>query len=224
MSVCSSCASLPAAIWRRTINDFPFGVSFHPYVSECNRVTPFGEIVVSPLRGRWMGNRGCIHRGRDIVRPWATKRWITCALQFKGWVAPKWVPGRWTALFFYDEALALAAGHRPCALCRRSDYKRYQAAAGIFSADAIDARLHVERLDGKRKRTHPMSWRDVPAGAFVALDGVPHVVHSDYVRAWSSEFGYAAKRVRPTRADTLLITPPLSVQAIACGYVPQTCS
>src|SRR6202161_4797773 len=95
-----------------------------------NRVTPYGAIVVSPLRDSWMGNRGCIHAGREIVRPWNGKRWITCALAFKGWVAPKWAPGRWTALFFHDEAVAFAAGHRPCALCRRPAYHAYLAATG----------------------------------------------------------------------------------------------
>lgn len=128
----------------------------------CNRVTPYGEIVASSLRGAWMGNRGCIHRGRDIVRPWNGKRWIICALEYKGNVAPKWAPGRWTALFFYDEAVALAAGHRPCALCRREAYTAYAAAIGMTGADAIDAALHAERLQGHRKRLHVKPWSDVP--------------------------------------------------------------
>ena len=34
-------------------------------------------------------------------------------------------PGRFTELFFLDEATAFAAGHRPCALCRREDYVRF---------------------------------------------------------------------------------------------------
>ena len=137
---------------------------------ERNRVTPYGEIVRSPLRGRWMGNRGCLHREHDIVRPWNGKRWIICALEFKGWVAPKWAPGRWTALFFYDEAVAFAAGHRPCALCRRTAYLRYRDALGAPGADAIDARLHDERRDGRGKRVHAIAWRDVPNGAFVEID------------------------------------------------------
>ena len=185
-----------------------------------NRVTPYGEIVVSPLRGRWMGNRGCLHRGHEIVRPWNGKRWIICALEFKGWVAPKWAPGRWTALFFYDEAVALAAGHRPCALCRRADYLRYRAALGMSGADAIDARLHAERLDGRRKRLHATAWRDVPPGAFVVLHGVPHVVLPDRVRPWTPDSGYGAERSRPARGDAALLTPPGSVEAMRAGYTP----
>ncbi len=188
---------------------------------ERNRVNPYGEIEVSPLRGKWMGNRGCLHRGREIVRAWNTRRWITCALEYKGWVAPKWTPGRWTALFFYDEALALAAGHRPCALCRRDAYERYQAAAGITGADAIDARLHAERLDGKRKRIHAVPWRDLPPGTYVDIGGTPHLVLRDRLRAWSSTSGYGTARPRPTSGDADALTPLLSIQAIRNGYVPQ---
>jgi len=188
---------------------------------ERNRVDPYGEIIVSPLRGSWMGNRGCIHRGREIVRMQATKRWITCALAFKGWVAPKWTPGRWTALFFYDEALAFAAGHRPCALCRRADYLRYQSAVGIVGADAIDARLNAERLEGRRKRMHAMLWRDLPSGAFVDLDGVPHVVLGESIRPWSAAHGYGKKLTRPSAGNARVLTPPLSIHAFDNGYTPQ---
>ncbi len=188
---------------------------------ERNRVTPYGDIVVSPLRGRWMGNRGCLHRGHDIVRPWNGKRWIICALEFKGWIAPKWATGRWTALFFHDEAVALAAGHRPCALCRRADYLRYRTALGATGADPIDARLHAERLDGRRKRLHTIAWRDVPAGAFVDVGGAPHVVLSDRLRAWSPDSGYGHDRARPAGGDAHAITPPASVEAIRAGYAPQ---
>ena len=183
-----------------------------------NRVTPYGEIVVSPLRCEWMGNRGCLHRGTDIVRPWNGQRWITCALEFRGWVAPKWEPGRWTALFFHDEAVAFAAGHRPCALCRRPEYLRYCAALGMRGADAIDARLHGDRLDGRRKRLHTMQWRDVPVGAFVDLEGLPMLVTDGQLRSWSSAGGYGASVGRPTRGRATVITPMANVVALRAGY------
>ncbi len=188
---------------------------------ERNRVTPYGDIVASTLRGRWMGNRGCIHRGHDIVRPWNGKRWIICALEFKGWVAPKWAPGRWTALFFHDEAVAFAAGHRPCALCRRADYLRYRAALGASGADAIDARLHAERLDARRKRLHAMPWREVPAGAFVDVGGTAHLVLSDRVQQWTAQSGYGEERTRPARGDARVLTPPATVEVLRAGYAPQ---
>ncbi|MEA2721826.1 MAG: hypothetical protein QOJ39_3690 [Candidatus Eremiobacteraeota bacterium] len=168
-----------------------------------------------------MGNRGCLHRGHDIVRPWNGKRWIICALEFKNWVAPKWDPGRWTALFFYDEAVALAAGHRPCALCRRADYLRYRGALSASGADTIDARLHGERLDGRRKRLHAMSWRDVPAGAFVDIDRTAHLVLPDRLRSWTADSGYGEDRARPARGNATVLTPPASLDAIRAGYEPQ---
>ena len=183
-----------------------------------NRVTPFGEIVVSPLRGSWMGNRGCIHRGLEIARPWNGRRWIACVLEFKGWVAPKWIPGRWTALFFYDEAVALAAGHRPCALCRREAYRRYRDALRATGADAIDAQLHAERLDGRRKRVHRLPWRRLPAGTFVDEGGVAHVVLDDALCAWTPHAGYGARVVRPRRGTASVLTPPASLAVLSAGY------
>ncbi len=183
-----------------------------------NRVTPYGEIVVSGLRGSWMGNRGCLHVGREIVRPWNGKRWIICALEFKGWVAPKWAPGRWTALFFGDEAVAFAAGHRPCALCRRPAYQRYRDALGAGGADAIDARLHRERLDGRHKLLHTAAWRTLPPGAFVAVDGVSHLVLADRLRAWSAQTGYGEQRARPEHGAARVLTPPASLEVIRAGY------
>jgi len=187
-------------------------------VPERNRVTPYGEIVATPLRGSWLGNRGCIHRGHDIVRGWASKLWITCALEYKGWVAPKWVPNRWTALFFYDEALAFAAGHRPCALCRRADYNRYRAAVGIDRAVDIDAQLHAERVLNRRKRTHMFPWRDLPRGAFVDSGGVAHIVLEDVIRPWTPDRGYGVATPRPDHGDAVVLTPPLSLHALKSGY------
>jgi hypothetical protein len=185
---------------------------------ERNRVTPYGEIIRTPQRGAWLGNRGCIHRDHDIVRPWACRRWITCALEYKGNVAPKWVPGRWTALFFYDEAVAFSAGHRPCALCRRDAYNSYCNAIGMTGADAIDLVLHEQRVVHREKRTHRMPWRELPLGTFVEVDATPHVVLQDAIRAWSDVKGYRPKRDRPNRGDARVLTPPLSIRALCGGY------
>ena len=92
-----------------------------------NRVTPLGDIVAAPLRGAWCGNRGNLHdRGTDVVRFHDGKLWIVCALEYRNRRLEQWAPGRYTLLFFHDEAVAFAAGHRPCALCRRTDYQRYR--------------------------------------------------------------------------------------------------
>jgi hypothetical protein len=193
-------------------------------VPERNRVTPFGEIVAIEQRGLFMGNRGSIHRDRTIVRTWQVRRWITCVLEFKAQVAPRWEPGRWTPLFFWDEAVALAAGHRPCALCRRGDYNAWlDAWASAFGdrpgADAMDRRLHAERLDGKAQRRHREPWRDLPTGAFVVLDGTPALVLDDRLVPWSSG-GYGAPFDRPARGDATVLTPASTIAVLEYGYGP----
>jgi len=193
-------------------------------MAETNRVTPLGEIVAIDQRGLFMGNRGNLHRGRTIVRPWQVRRWITCALQFRGRVAPKWEPGRWTPLFFWDEAVALAAGHRPCASCRRDDYDAWlgawEAAFGDRpNADAMDRRLHAERVDGKRQRRHAVAWADVPQGAFVVGEETPLLVLSDRLIPWSPA-GYGKPIDRPGTGDTLALTPPSAIAVIRDGYRP----
>ena len=107
---------------------------------ERNRVTPMGDIMAIPLRGAWTGNRGIIHRGREIVRFHAGDLWITCALEFRCRWREQWLPHRWTHLFFHDEAVSLAAGHRPCAECRRGAYRAYQAAWPAVSVAACRLR------------------------------------------------------------------------------------
>lgn len=193
-----------------------------------NRVDPFGAIVAIELRGLFLGNRGSIHRGdrQEIARPWQVRRWITCALEHKGWVAPKWRPGRWTPLFFHDEAVALSAGHRPCSLCRHGDFVRFmdgwEAAFGDRPrVDPMDARLHAERVDERRaKRRHAMAWPSLPVGAFVVDDaGVPALVLRDRLVPWSVA-GYGPPIDRPASGDAVVLTPPSTVAVLAHGYTP----
>jgi hypothetical protein len=183
-----------------------------------NRVTPLGELIADPARGLVFGNRGCLHdaEGR-IRRTHATRRWIACRLRYKDWRRARLLqPGRYTELFFLDEATALAAGHRPCALCRRADYERFLALTGAGGADDADARLHAERLDGRARRTHAARWRDVPDGAFVLHDGAPWLVHQDVLLRWTPA-GYGDRRPRPGGAATLL-TPPALTALLRAGW------
>jgi hypothetical protein len=195
-------------------------------VPDPNRVTPEGEIVAIDQRGLFMGNRGCLHRGtvRDIARPWQVRRWITCALEYKGWVAPRWDARRWTALFFWDEAVALAAGHRPCATCRHADYVRWldawEAAFGDRPrADPMDVVLHADRRAGREQRRHPAPWETVPAGAFVAALPGPALVLPDRLVPWSPA-GYGAPLPRPVTGDAIVLTPRATAAVLAHGYSP----
>ena len=161
----------------------------HPVrVPHRNRVTPFGEIVAVPERGTLMGNRGVIHADDGShKREWQVRRWIACRLEFKGRRRAVRQPRRWTELFFLDEATALAAGHRPCAECRREDYRRWQAAwpGDDAHADAMDLVLHADRLDGRAKRTYEARLGELPDGVMVERGGA----------------AFLAGRRRPARVD-----------------------
>jgi hypothetical protein len=190
-----------------------------------NRVTPLGELVAHPGRGLVYGNRGCLHdaEGR-IRRRYAGKRWIACRLQFRGWRrSPLLQPGRFTELFFLDEATAFATGHRPCALCRREDYVRFAQIFGrlhprLAGADAIDAQLHRERIEPRTRGAlcHEARLDELPDGAFVLQEDAPWLVLGDELLRWSPG-GYIERSPRPTgRATT--ITPPFFVEVLRTGW------
>ena len=159
-----------------------------------------------------------------IRRHYGVRRWISCRLEFKGWQRPRLLqPGAFTELFFLDEATALAAGHRPCALCRREDYNRFVARwaalhPGDIGADAIDARLHEERFDVvmRQRRLHRVALDDLPDGAFVLQVNAPHLVLGSQLLRWTPG-GYADALRRPRGADATLITPP-SLAALLDGW------
>jgi hypothetical protein len=193
-----------------------------------NRVTPLGELVAEPGRGLVYGNRGCLHDDRGRVRRrFNGKRWIACRLRFRGWHRETLLQaGRFTELFFLDEATAFAAGHRPCALCRREDYVRFgeiwrSLHPGETGADAIDTRLHAERIvEGTRaQRHHDATLDELPDGAFVLRDGRPFLVIGDELLGWTSA-GYDAHLPRAVSARTTLITPPSLVEVLRAGWDP----
>jgi hypothetical protein len=174
-----------------------------------NRVTPLSELIAHPARGLVYGNRGCLHNDRgEITRHHNGRRWIACRLRFKDWHrSPLLQPGRFTELFFLDEATAFAAGHRPCALCRREDYNRFLAMVGASGADEIDARLHGERFAHHRDD-------DPPDGAFVLVDGEPWLVRGAELLRWTPG-GYTD---RVPRRSAPVITPPTLVGALRSGW------
>jgi hypothetical protein len=194
-----------------------------------NRVTPLGDIIASPMRGAWTGNRGRLHVGEEVVRFHAGDLWITCALEYKDWWHEQWQPHSFTWLYFQDEAVSLAAGHRPCALCRRASYTAYQGAwaeaLGVDRppASEMNRQLHAERIvrGTHRRRLHARPWRDLPDGVFVlAEDGTPGLVVDDSVVAWTRD-GYGDRRARPRSQSATVITPPATVAVLRAGYPVQ---
>ncbi len=190
-----------------------------------NRVTPLSELVADPARGLVYGNRGCLHDDSGRVRRrFAGRRWIACRLRFKDWQrGPLLQPGRFTELFFLDEATAFAAGHRPCALCRREDYVRFgrirgELHPGQAGADEIDAQLHRERVDQATRahRLHDAALTELPDGAFVLDAGVPWLVLGRELLRWTPG-GYTERRRRGAGAAQL-ITPPSLVEVLRRGW------
>ena len=179
-----------------------------------------------------MGNRGRLHEGRDtreVVRAYQNQAWITCVLSFKDRQLPQWHPHHYTPLFFFDEAVALAAGHRPCAECRRADYNAYRTAWAAWaggpapSAPTMDARLHDERRPvGAARPTHVIPWAAVPGGTFVVLDDGLAVVAVDRLRCWDgARYGYGATIPRPIGGSATVLTPPSNVAVLTAGYPVQ---
>src|SRR5690242_20205055 len=81
-----------------------------------NRVTPFGEIVAIAQRGLFTGNRGIIHDPDTktlLKRRWPSKPWPVCGGGYKGIRGRGMARRSWPGLFFLDEPVALAPGHRP---------------------------------------------------------------------------------------------------------------
>jgi hypothetical protein len=190
-----------------------------------NRVDPFGTIFRSPARGTFMGNRGgAIHNDqREIVRPFKNQRWITCVLEFRGRHRYVMTPGRYTELFFLDEAVAFAAGHRPCAECRRERFLAFKLALRRRDETApdIDAELHRARVDALgRKVTYKAELNSLPNGTFVEIEGSAQLVWNDALLLWTPE-RYLSKRTRPERLTVTVLTPQPIVECFRQGYEPQ---
>src|SRR5438477_4208557 len=187
-----------------------------------NRVTPAGDIIATPHRGLFTGNRGIIHDPATktlLKKRWSCPAWLICVTEFRGW-RRKVMGGRsWTELFFLDEATALAAGHRPCFFCRRDDANRFRAAweqgnsvASMLARD-IDTVLHRERLERGKKRLHPLSGpiEELPDGAMVQAGGAYFLIAQGRVMRWSMEgYGKASQPIE----NAMLLTPPSTLRAM----------
>lgn len=194
-----------------------------------NRIDPWGRIIQTKARGAWMGNRGLLHdENRRIVRPFRLKAWITCVLEFKERKRVVMTPNRYTELFFLDEATSFAAGHRPCAECRRPDFKRWKALWLLGNPGyhfdertpipEIDEILHRERT--QRNTSQKTLVSELPDGCFAVKDGTAFLASNGLLFPWSP-FGYG-NPIRPTEGEKLeVLTPPTIVRSFRAGYLPQ---
>ncbi|WP_417481596.1 hypothetical protein [Maricaulis sp.] len=195
-----------------------------------NRVTPFGEILAHPARGTLMGNRGCLHDEHRQLgeKRWAHQAWVACALTFKDWQRQIMRPGVYTELFFTDEAVALAAGHRPCGTCRHADYIAFQQAFGRArpelgerpSPAAMNRLLHADRVHSRSRTqiTHKAPFERLPDGVFFTLPGGDGALVGQRGRvfAWSFD-GYQPSPVEPA-GEVCVLTPRIIVDVLRAGY------
>jgi hypothetical protein len=197
-----------------------------------NRVDPLGSIFATTARGTFMGNRGGVlhNESLEIVRQFATKRWITCLLEFKGRWRSVMSPHRYTELFFLDEAVALAAGHRPCAECRRGRFNFFREAwvrstdaegGTVPLADQIDVALHRARINKRREKVGYQAPLDsLPDGCFIHMEGASYLVSGESLLLWSPD-GYTKRVRRPNDLTVMVVTPEPMVRCIRQGYRPE---
>lgn len=200
-----------------------------------NRVDPSGKLHAISARGTLMGNRGNLCRagedGPEITSYANGRRWIICVTHYQYEVLPLATLRNNTQLFFLDEATALAAGHRPCARCRREAYERFQQAwlrghpdQPIPDANAMDSALHQQRnLAPDQNRSHAMPLAKVPDGSVVRWQHQPALVFAGWLQHWSFAGYTAVQKIANTAAaaEVPVLTPLSSVAVLAAGYVPQ---
>ena len=200
-----------------------------------NRVDPWGDLHAVPERGLFTGNRGClIDDGGRLARHHRGPLWITCLLEYQGWRHPLDRPGTWTPLFFLDDAVALAAGHRPCGLCRRQAYLEYRDAVTRadgssipLTAGDLNQRLTRERLRrgrGVDRAADRILWTErvdrLPIGTVVVdEDDVTRLVLEDRLLSFTFA-GWTEPRPRRRTGSVVVLTPLTSVAALANGYTP----
>jgi hypothetical protein len=151
---------------------------------------------------------------------------LICALRFKGRNRkPLMQPGRYSELFFLDEATPFAAGHRPCGECReRHDaFKAAWFAANHLAGHSnseIDATLHLERVTaGRGKQTFRAPLADLSPGTIVEHEGDPYLLWRSGWFQWTPR-GYEKPSAAPP-AVVEVLTPRSIVAMLRRGFSPQ---
>lgn len=173
-----------------------------------NRVAPDGGIFADPARGTFMGNRT------------SPPRWLVCDLHFQRDLK---TPRKYTKLFFLDEAVALAAGHRPCNTCRPERLRAYLTAVNteipVSGAAHLDALLNAAR-SGPRPRARVDT---LPDGAFITLGaGDFRLKWAEALHRWTPA-GYvdATAPADTPVLEAAVLTPEPSLAALRGGYEVQ---
>lgn len=202
-------------------------------MSRQNRVDPWGQLNAVTAKGALLGNRGILHNDQEqIITQWRSKAWLTCQIQFMERKSTVFEPNSYSQLFFVDEATAFAAGHRPCAECRRERFNEFKAAWIEANRELIqgenptiadiDKVIHAERVtEEKRKRTFVAQLGSLPAGAMIDVDGTPLLVWRGKLLPWSFD-GYGKSQASlPSSTSVQVLTPASVVRVFASGFTPQ---
>ncbi len=195
-----------------------------------NRVNPMGELEAVRSRGSFLGNRGIIHNEeKEIVSPFKIKGWVTCQLEFKGRKRELMAKGRYTELFFLDEATAFSAGHRPCAECRRPRYKEFkkkwlEANKNLLTDDSIsianiDKIIHQDRINKKQKVTYQEKMNLLPKGTMIQIDSIDYLIWNNKIFKWTFE-GYETTNINIRNIEVIVLTPKSYVEMFKKGFVP----
>lgn len=200
-----------------------------------NRVDPFGDLHAVTPRGMFTGNRGClVNDDGEVVRHHRGSLWISCLVSYKDWRSPLAAPRHWTPLFFLDDAVALAAGHRPCGLCRPDSYRSYKNAVAAASrtpepvgAADLNRLLTTERLRkgrGLERRNDRHLWtaplHQLPIGTvIVGPERQPLIILDDQLMEFSFS-GWTTPHPLPDTNVVTVLTPPTSVAALQHGFTP----
>lgn len=194
-----------------------------------NRVLPDGQIVAISARGTMTGNRGIIHRADQTlgVSRWSHHAWICCTLDWQGRKRQVMTGRNWTELFFLDEAVAFAAGHRPCGYCRRDAYARFQSAWGDAMGKApraseMDRVLHAARMQSRSRLhiQHSAAFSTLPDGTIVQINDAPHLILGPRMLRFTAT-GYDSATQRPMAGTATVMTPKPTVAVLRAGYDPE---
>jgi len=195
-----------------------------------NRVDPWGKLHAVSDKGLFLGNRGIIHNDqKEIIASHKIQGWVTCRLSYKGVSRQIMAPGKYTELFFLDEATAFSAGHRPCAQCRNKRYREFkklwiEANVKLLgerppTAANIDKIIHHERINKGEKVTYTADCMLLPNGTIVQINSSAYIIWEKELFKWSFS-GYSPSEKEQEIKSVEVLTPKSYVRMYSKGYIP----
>lgn len=174
-----------------------------------------------------MGNRGgARHLLNGMLaadRSPSMARWIVCTLEDTPGSAASSGTSAYGKLFFLDEATALAAGHRPCWLCRQDATATFldlwrEVSGRPGGLDELDQQLWTQRNEPVRAVAEVAA---LPSGVFFRHLGSAFVVAGDRALRWTPT-GYDGDVAVADLDVAEVLTPSVTIDVIRAGYPVET--